>query len=133
MIIFRLAEADFRLKIVEEMTARPVPQTESSNARSGKWCRSRRFVFSLVSRYHRHCLSPTLRTCRSYGDCYDNAPSVCANAILACEQLVKHRFSERDAALAIVAFTEGFYNPRRQQMSIGNISPVEFGRPNQAV
>ena len=55
------------------------------------------------------------------------------NAILECDLLVKHRFkTQRDAALAVFAFIEGFYNPRRRHTSIGNISPMEFERRSQA-
>jgi putative transposase len=65
----------------------------------------------------------------SVGDCYDNAMCESSNAILECELLVKHRFrTQRDAALAVFEFIEGFYNPRRRHTSIGNISPMEFGR-----
>ncbi len=65
----------------------------------------------------------------SVGDCYDNAMCESFNAILECELLAKHRFkNQRDAALAVFAFIEGFYNTRRRHTSIGNISPMEFER-----
>lgn len=65
----------------------------------------------------------------SVGDCYDNAMCESFNAILECELLVKHRFkTQREAALAVFAFIEGFYNLRRRHTSIGNISPAEFER-----
>ena len=69
----------------------------------------------------------------SVGDCYDNAMCESFNAILECELLVKRRFkTQREAALAVFAFIEGFYNPHRRHTSIGNISPAEFERRNQA-
>jgi putative transposase len=69
----------------------------------------------------------------SVGDCYDNAMCESFNAILECELLVKHRFrNQREAALAVFDFIEGFYNPRRRHTSIGNISPMEFERRGQA-
>jgi putative transposase len=69
----------------------------------------------------------------SVGDCYDNAMCESFNAILQCELLVKHRFkTQREAALAVFTFIEGFYNPRRRHTSIGNISPMEFERRSQA-
>jgi putative transposase len=69
----------------------------------------------------------------SVGDCYDNAMCESFNAILECELLVKHRFkTQRDAALAVFEFIEGFYNPRRRHTSIGNISPMEVERRSQA-
>jgi putative transposase len=69
----------------------------------------------------------------SVGDCYDNAMCESFNAILECELLVKHRFkTQREAALAVFTFIEGFYNPRRRHTSIGNISPMEFERRSQA-
>jgi putative transposase len=65
----------------------------------------------------------------SIGDCYDNAMCESFNAILECELLVKHRFkTQREAALAVFDFIEGFYNLRRRHTSIGNISPVEYER-----
>ena len=55
------------------------------------------------------------------------------NAIHECELLVKHRFrNQREAALVVFHFIEGFYNPRRRHTSIGNISPLEFERRSQA-
>jgi putative transposase len=69
----------------------------------------------------------------SVGDCYDNAMCESFNAILECELLVKHRFkTQREAALAVFTFIEGFYNPRCRHTSIGNISPMEFERRSQA-
>jgi putative transposase len=65
----------------------------------------------------------------SVGDCYDNAMCESFNATLECELLVKHRFrNQREAALAVFDFIEGWYNPHRRHTSIGNISPVEFER-----
>lgn len=69
----------------------------------------------------------------SVGDCYDNAMCESFNAILECELLVKHRFTtQRAAALKVFEFIEGFYNPRRRHTSLGNLSPIEFERRNQA-
>jgi putative transposase len=65
----------------------------------------------------------------SVGDCYDNAMCESFNATLECELLVKRRFkNQREAALAVFDFIEGFYNPRRRHTAIGSISPMEFER-----
>lgn len=65
----------------------------------------------------------------SVGDCYDNAMCESFNATLECELLVKHRFTnQREAALAVFDFIEGFYNPRRRHTSIGSMSPAEYER-----
>lgn len=65
----------------------------------------------------------------SVGDCYDNAMCESFNATLECELLVKHRFrNQREAALAVFDFIEGFYNLYRRHTSIGSISPMEFER-----
>lgn len=65
----------------------------------------------------------------SVGDCYDNAMCESFNATLECELLVKHRFkNQREAALAVFDFIEGYYNPHRRHTAIGNISPAEFER-----
>ncbi|MHB8177677.1 MAG: IS3 family transposase [Vulcanimicrobiaceae bacterium] len=51
----------------------------------------------------------------------------------ALEAMPGNRFTiQRAAALKVFEFIEGFYNPRRRHTSIGNISPMEFGRRNQA-
>jgi putative transposase len=69
----------------------------------------------------------------SVGDCYDNAMCESFNATLECELLVKHRFkTQREAALAVFDFIEGWYNPHRRHTSIGNISPAEYERRSQA-
>jgi len=69
----------------------------------------------------------------SVGDCFDNAMCESFNATLECELLVTRRFkNQREAALAVFDFIEGWYNPHRRHTSIGNISPVEYERRNQA-
>lgn len=69
----------------------------------------------------------------SVGDCYDNALCESFNAILECELLARTRFrNQKEAALAIFEFIEGFYNTRRRHTSIGYISPVEFERRHMA-
>jgi transposase InsO family protein len=69
----------------------------------------------------------------SVGDCYDNAMCESFNATLECELLDRHRFkTQREAALAVFDFIEGWYNPHRRHTSIGNISPVEYERRSLA-
>ena len=69
----------------------------------------------------------------SVGDCFDNAMCESFNATLECELLVTHRFkNQHEAALAVFDFIEGWYNPHRRHTSIGNISPIEYERRNQA-
>jgi len=84
--------------------------------------------------FSKRCDSAGVRTSMgSVGDCYDNAMCESFNAILECELLVKHRFTtQREAALKVFEFIEGFYNPRRRHTSLGNLSPIEFERRNQA-
>lgn len=68
----------------------------------------------------------------SVGDCYDNAMAESFNATLECELLVKHHFkNQREAALNVFEFIEGWYNPHRRHTAIGNISPMEFERVNR--
>lgn len=65
----------------------------------------------------------------SVGDCFDNAMCESFNATLECELLAKHRFkNQREAALAIFDFIEGWYNSIRRHTSIGSVSPMEFER-----
>lgn len=72
------------------------------------------------------CVKPSMG---SVGDCYDNAMCESFNATLECELLVKHRFkNQREAALAVFDFIEGWYNPHRRHTAIGNISPMEYER-----
>ena len=69
----------------------------------------------------------------SVGDCFDNAMCESFNATLECELLATRRFkNQREAALAVFDFIEGWYNPHRRHTSIGNISPAEYERRNQA-
>jgi putative transposase len=70
---------------------------------------------------------------RSVGDCFDNAMCESLNATLECELLLTRRFkNQHEAGLAVFDFIEGWYNPHRRHTSIGNISPVEYERRNQA-
>jgi len=63
----------------------------------------------------------------SVGDCYDNAMCESFNATLECELLVKHRFkNQREAALVVFEFIEGWYNQHRRHTSIGMLSPAEY-------
>lgn len=61
--------------------------------------------------------------------CYDNAMCESFNATLECELLVKHHFkTQREAALAVFDFIEGWYNPHRRHTAIGSVSPAEYER-----
>jgi putative transposase len=63
------------------------------------------------------------------GDCYDNAMAESFNATLECELLAKRRFrNQREAALAIFEFIEGWYNRHRRHSALGYLSPAAFER-----
>jgi putative transposase len=65
----------------------------------------------------------------SAGDAYDNAMCESFFATLECELLDRRRFTtQAEARMAVFAFIEGFYNPRRRHSSIGYLSPVEYER-----
>jgi putative transposase len=69
----------------------------------------------------------------SVGDCYDNAMCESFNATLECELLANHRFpTQREAALAVFDFIDGWYNPHRRHSALGYLSPVEFERRMRA-
>lgn len=69
----------------------------------------------------------------SVGDCYDNAMCESFNATLECELLVNHRFpTQREAALAVFDFIEGWYNPHRRHSALGYLSPVEYEQRKSA-
>jgi putative transposase len=63
----------------------------------------------------------------SVGDCYDNAMCESFFATLECELLDRNSFKTKaEARLAIFAFIESWYNPRRRHSSIGYESPIRF-------
>jgi putative transposase len=63
----------------------------------------------------------------SVGDAYDNAMAESFFATLECELLDRRRFkTQAEARMAVFAFIEGFYNPRRRHSSLGYLSPVAF-------
>lgn len=65
----------------------------------------------------------------SVGDCYDNALAESFFATLECELLDRRRFkTQAEARMAVFAFIEGFYNPRRRHSSLGYVSPIAFER-----
>ena len=50
-------------------------------------------------------------------------------ATLECELLERRRFkTQAEARMAVFAFIEGFYNPRRRHSALGYLSPVAFER-----
>jgi putative transposase len=65
----------------------------------------------------------------SVGDAYDNAMCESFFATLECELLARRRFtSQAEARMAVFAFIEGFYNPRRRHSAIGYLSPIDYER-----
>lgn len=80
--------------------------------------------------FGRRCKEAGIRpSMGSVGDCFDNAMCESFNAILECELLERNRFkTQREAALAVFDFIEGWYNPHRRHTSIGFLSPMDFER-----
>jgi putative transposase len=65
----------------------------------------------------------------SVGDAYDNAMAESFFATLECELLERRRFKTQvEARMAVFAFIEGFYNPRRRHSALGYRSPMAFER-----
>lgn len=65
----------------------------------------------------------------SVGDAYDNAMAESFFATLECELLARRRFrTQAEARMAVFAFIEGFYNPRRRHSALGYLSPMTYER-----
>ena len=65
----------------------------------------------------------------SVGDAYDNAMAESFFATLECELLDRRRFrSQAEAKLAVFAWIEGWYNPRRRHSALGRVSPLTYER-----
>jgi putative transposase len=63
----------------------------------------------------------------SVGDAYDNAMAESFFSRLECELLAREKFrNPGEAKRALFEFIEGWYNTRRRQSSLGNVSPCEF-------
>ena len=63
----------------------------------------------------------------SVGDAYDNALCESFFATLVCELLDRHSLRSRgEAARAVFAFIEGWYNPHRRHPSISYLSPAMY-------
>ena len=63
----------------------------------------------------------------SVGDAYDNAMAESFFATLECELIDRRRFrTQAEARIAVFAFIESFYNPRRRHSSIGYLSPIAY-------
>lgn len=71
----------------------------------------------------------------SVGDCYDNAMCESFFATLECELLDRRRFrTQREAALEVFDFIEGWYNPHRRHSALGQLSPNAYeSSPKSAV
>lgn len=63
----------------------------------------------------------------SVGDCLDNALCESFFATLECELIDRTTF-HADAKMAIFAFIEGWYNPRRRHSAIHHSSPINLER-----
>ena len=69
----------------------------------------------------------------SRGDCYDNAMCESFFATLECELLDRRRFATKaEARMAVFAFIEGWYNPRRRHSALAYASPMEYERQHLA-
>ncbi len=65
----------------------------------------------------------------SVADCYDNAMCESFFATLECELIDRRTFKTKAAAkMAVFAFIEGWYNPRRRHSGLAYNSPVEYER-----
>jgi putative transposase len=65
----------------------------------------------------------------SVGDCFDNAMAESFFASLECELIERSRWrTHTEARLAVFAYIEGFYNPRRRHSALTYLSPTEFER-----
>ncbi|ODS99156.1 MAG: transposase [Lautropia sp. SCN 69-89] len=63
------------------------------------------------------------------GDAYDNAMAESFFASLECELIDRRSFKTKaEARLALFAYIEGWYNPRRRHSALGRISPANFER-----
>ena len=63
----------------------------------------------------------------SVGDCYDNALCESFFATLECELIDRRVFrTKAEARMAVFTFIEGWYNPHRRHLALGNISPMQF-------
>lgn len=79
------------------------------------------------------CWAHTRRTRTSYaGRCQDNAVAESFFSTIKRELTEQTRFGTRiEAELAIFAYIEGFYNPRRRHSSINHKSPNQFEREHE--
>jgi transposase InsO family protein len=67
------------------------------------------------------------------GDCYDNAVAESFFSTLEMELVVESEWATRaEAATAVRAYIDGFYNPVRRHTTLGSQSPIEFERRHAA-
>lgn len=79
-------------------------------------------------RFGRRCQELGIRpSMGKVGTCYDNAVTESFFATLQCELLDQHRpFPTRlDARMAVFAWIQGWYNPRRRHSTLGYRSPLD--------
>ena len=69
----------------------------------------------------------------SVGDCYDNALCESFFATLECELIDRRSWqTHAQARTDVLAFIEGWYNPRRRHSSIDYLSPIDYERKHQS-
>ena len=83
--------------------------------------------------FGKRCLEAGVRpSMGSVGDAYDNAMAESFFATLECELLDRRRFkTQAQARMAVFAFIEGFYNPRRRHSALNYLSPIAFERRHE--
>lgn len=78
--------------------------------------------------FGRRCRAAGIRPSRgSVGEAYDNAMGESCFATLECDRLDRVRLrTPAEAARAVFAFIEGWYNPHRRHSRPGQVSPIRF-------
>ena len=80
--------------------------------------------------FNERCRAIGVRTSMGHvGDAYDNAMAESFFATLECELISRRSLrTKAEARMALFAYIEGWYNPRRRHSAIGRVSPINFER-----
>ena len=118
--------ADFVLAALNMALEQRTPRVSSTSAIAARYT-----SLAFGERCRQMQVRPSMGT---VGDAYDNAMAESFFASLEGELIERNSFqSKAQARMAVFAWIEGWYNPRRRHSGLGYLSPMNYERSQVAL